>query len=150
MYLVEAGVQVANSKLPSWKLQDLPLQLEKWKGADKKLGERLFFATGAHTIVDRQYVNDEGMIVSLHMAIFLDPNAGIWHNPMSCYESAGWVRRQNEKPQLEKTSDDKAKVSLSVWEKDGEKAIVVYWYQLGEHRLYRRYDLGSVPIQATG
>jgi EpsI family protein len=150
MYLVEAGVQISGSELPTWKLQDLPMQLGDWKGEDKKLDERLFLATGAHTIVDRQYVNDAGRIISLHFAVFLDPNEGIWHNPFSCYESAGWNLVEYDKAQLPNTSDDKAKISLSIWEKNGEKAAIAYWYQLGDERLYTRLDLGTVRWKMRG
>ena len=33
-------------------------------------------------------------------------------------------------------------VSLSTWEQKGERLLVVYWYQLGEHVLFDRWDLG--------
>ena len=33
-------------------------------------------------------------------------------------------------------------VSLTTWEREGERVMVVYWYQLGEHVLFGRWDLG--------
>src|SRR3989304_7483379 len=150
MYLVHAGIQVASAELPSWDIQDLPLQLGEGKGEDKQLDERLFKAIGAVKIIDRQYVNSYGMIVSLHFAIFTDPNEGIWHNPISCYESAGWVPVEKEKVQLPDISDGNAVVSLMEWEKSGDRAKICYWYQLGENRLYTRFDLGTVRWKMAG
>jgi EpsI family protein len=150
MYLVHAGIQVTDSELPPWKVQDLPMQLGDWKGENAKLDEKIFKATGAHSLVNRIYTDEAGNVMSLHFAVFTDPNEGIWHNPVSCYVSAGWVRQENEKVFLPGTSDDKSKVSLSIWTKGGETAVIAYWFQLGEHRLYSRGDLGTVRWQMRG
>lgn len=150
MYIVQAGVQVSDAELPSWNITDLPLQLGDWKGKNTELDERLFRATGAHAVVNRLYTNDSGMVVSLHLAIFTDPNEGIWHSPVNCYLSSGWIRLEDEKLALPGTSDENAIVSLSMWKKSSEKACITYWFQLGEHRLYSRYDLGTVRWKMRG
>jgi EpsI family protein len=151
MYIVAWGIQVPKVVLPSWNVKDLPKQLGEWKGEDVKLDERLFQATGASSIVERQYRNESGMAISLHLAVFENPNEGIWHNPISCYESAGWVPIEKTKVPISETREKSDDIALSVWEKSGEKTIVGYWYQLGEHRLYGRWDLGfSVRWQMRG
>jgi EpsI family protein len=128
--------------LPNWKVDDLPMQLGEWKGEDVKLDARLFQATGAHSILERQYRNEAGMAVSLHLAIFDKPTEGIWHNPMSCYVSAGWVPIETAKIPMSETDDRSDMITYSVWEKSGDRTFVGYWYQLGDLRLHGRWDLG--------
>jgi EpsI family protein len=137
--------------LPNWKVQDLPKQLGEWKGEDAKLDKRLFEAEGAQSVVERQYHNDSGMVVSLHLAIFDNPTEGIWHNPISCYDTNGWVPVEITRVPISETAENSDKIALSSWEKSGDKTIVGYWYQLGEHRLYGRWDLGfNVRWQMRG
>jgi EpsI family protein len=137
--------------LPNWNVKDLPKQLGEWKGEDTELDKRLFQAEGAHSVVERQYHNDSGVAVSLHMAIFDNPTEGIWHNPVSCYTSAGWNPVEITSVPISDTAENSDKIALSVWEKSGDKAIVAYWFQLGEHRLYGRWDMGfNVRWQMRG
>lgn len=137
--------------LPAWSIQDLPKQLGEWHGEDTKLDERLFQAEGAHSVLNRTYHNESGMMISLHLAIFDKPTDGIWHNPMSCYESNGWVARKEDKAALFETNENSDKIFLCTWDKSGDKTLVGYWYQLGDIRLYGRWDLGfNVRWQMRG
>jgi EpsI family protein len=128
--------------LPNWKVDDLPKQLGEWKGVDVKLDERLFQATGAQSIVERQYRNESGMTVSLHLALFDKPTEGIWHNPMSCYVSSGWAPIETTNVPMSESDDNSDLIAYSMWEKSGDRTFVGYWYQLGDLRLYGRWDLG--------
>jgi EpsI family protein len=137
--------------LPNWQGKDLPMQLGEWKGEDAELDKRLFEAEGAHSIVNRQYRNESGMVVSLHLAIFDNPTEGIWHNPISCYTTNGWAPIEITRVPISEAVDNSDKIALSSWEKSGVTTIVGYWYQLGEHRLYGRWDLGfNVRWQMRG
>jgi EpsI family protein len=128
--------------LPNWKVQDLPKQLGEWKGEDAELDKRLFEAEGAHSVVERQYRNDSGMVVSLHLAMFDNPTEGIWHNPISCYTTGGWTPLEITRVPINEDVENGDKIALSTWEKSGVTTIVGYWFQLGEHRLYGRWDMG--------
>jgi len=150
MYLVAWGIQVPEVVLPAWNIQDLPKQLGEWKGEDVKLDERLFEATGAQSIVERQYRNESGMSIALHLAIFSNPAEGIWHSPMHCYSAAGWSLYESSKEPISETNDKSDKISLCTWDKSGERVFVAYWYQLGDYRLYSRWDLGTVRWQMRG
>ena len=137
--------------LPNWKVGDLPMQLGEWKGEDAKLDKRLFEAEGAHSVVERQYHNESGMVISLHLALFDNPTEGIWHNPINCYTSAGWHPIEITRVPISETAENSDKIALSTWEKSGVTTFVGYWFQLGEHRLYGRWDLGfNVRWQMRG
>ncbi len=143
MKFVTWGIQLPDVAPPAWNVKDLPRQLGQWKGADEKLDERLFQATGAYSIVERRYRNNEtGTAISLHLAIFTDPTVGIWHNPMTCYLANGWKCKDSNQVPLNADDEKSDKIALSLWEKGGEQNVVGYWYQLGELRLYDRWDLG--------
>ncbi len=128
--------------LPNWKVQDLPKQLGEWKGEDAELDKRIFVAEGAHSVVERQYRNESGTVISLHLALFKDPVEGIWHNPISCYVSGGWTPVEITRVPISETDENSDKIALSTWDKSGVATVVGYWFQLGEHRLYGRWDLG--------
>ena len=51
---------------------------------------------------------------------------------------------------MEVAEDLTIAVSLTTWEKEEEKILVVYWYQLGQHVLYGRFDLGTDPLVDAG
>ena len=137
--------------LPNWNVQDLPKQLGEWKGEDVKLDKRLFEAEGAQAVVERQYRNGSGMSVSLHIAIFKDATTGIWHTPTNCYVSGGWARKENALLPVCESDEKSDNISLSTWEKSGDKTLVGYWFQLGDLRLYDRWDLGfNVRWQMRG
>jgi EpsI family protein len=148
--IVAWGVQAPDVILPTWNIKDLPMQLGDWKGEDVKLDARLFQATGAAAIVERQYKDESGMVISLHFAVFSDPAEGIWHSPMHCYESAGWENTASSKVVLSETSEADSNMSLCTWQKGGDKALVGYWFQLGERRLFSRFDLGAIRWQMRG
>jgi EpsI family protein len=143
MKAVTWGIQLPEVVPPPWNVNELPKQLGPWKGADEKLDERLTQATGAHAIVERRYINSETQTaISLHLAIFTDPTTGIWHNPMTCYKANGWKCAESARVPFSQSDEKSDKLALSVWEKGGDRNVVGYWYQLGELRLYDRWDLG--------
>jgi EpsI family protein len=151
MKFVTWGIQVPEVVMPAWNVKDLPAQLGEWTGKDTKLDERLFQATKAKLIVEREYTNGSGITVYLHLAVFDDPVEGIWHNPMSCYVSAGWNLVESTRVPLSETDPQSDKIALSIWEKSGEKVAVAHWYQLGDIRLYTRWDMGwNVRWQMRG
>ena len=82
------------------------------------------------------------MVISLHVALFDNPTEGIWHNPISCYTSSGWVPVEITSAPISETAENGDMIALSRWDKSGITTIVGYWFQLGEHRLYGRWDLG--------
>jgi EpsI family protein len=142
MKLVAWGVQLPEAELPAWKLQDLPKQLGEWTGEDKKLDERLVEAEEAEASVEREYHNASRMPIAIHIAFFSDANKGIWHNPMSCYQTGGWLLGEENKVPIFDSQENSDKIKLCMWGKENEKVVVGHWYQLGDLRLYTRWDMG--------
>jgi hypothetical protein len=111
---------------------------------------QIALATGAKFIVNRLYQDGQGHTASLHSAMFLDPAEGIYHNPMNCYRSSGWSKIKEDREEVKVAEDLSITVCLATWQKDNEKVIVAYWYQLGQHVLYERFDLGKIRWSMRG
>ena len=149
-FLLQAAAQPPEIELPDWSLQELPYQLGTWHGEDTEMDPKIAAATGAKVITNRLYRNEAGHMVSLHSAMFEDPAEGTYHSPLNCYRSSGWKKLTETKEDVKIADDLTITVCMTSWEKEGEKVIVVYWYQLGEHLLYGRWDLGTVRWSMRG
>jgi len=141
---LQLAVEPPEVEKPKWSLRDLPIQLGGWHGEDTELDPKLVVATGADVIVNRVYRDEAGHGVSMHTATFLDPAEGIYHNPLNCYFASGWRKIDSARENVKVAEDLSIPVSLTTWEKEGEKILVMYWFQLGQHVLYERFDLGKI------
>jgi EpsI family protein len=149
-YLVQAATEPPEVEKPNWTLRDFPLQFGVWHGEETELDSRLAAATGADMIVNRNYRDESGNTVSMHTATFEDPAEGVYHSPLNCYRSSGWKRTGETREDVKVAEDLSISVSVSTWEKEGEKIVVVYWFQLGRHLLYERFDLGTIRWSMRG
>jgi EpsI family protein len=133
-------------------IHELPRRLESWQGEDEELDPNIFERVGAESILNRIYRDDADHRVSMHLAIFKDPDAGVYHSPINCYRSAGW--RLVEETRVELTipghPEHKQRINLANWERKDEKIWVAYWYRLGEHTLFERWDLGKLRWAMRG
>jgi EpsI family protein len=141
-YLVRAETEPPQVEMPTWTLRDIPFQLGEWHGETTQLDPKIALATGADTIVDRTYRDDLGHTVLLHTAMFKDPAVGVYHSPLNCYRAAGWTQTGDATEKVEIGNDLTIPVAVTTWERDGDKILVAYWFQLGQHVLYSRADLG--------
>jgi len=141
--LVRTALEPPGVDMPDWTFRELPVQIGNWHGEATKLDPKIALATGATTIVDRAYRDDSGHVISMHTAMFDNPTDGVMHTPLICYRSAGWAKLSEDRVNLQVFDNLPIPVSVSKWEREGEKVLVVYWYQLGEHVLFGRWDLGA-------
>jgi EpsI family protein len=142
--LVETAIQQPETVLPSWTFDELPLQLGDWHGEDTMLDPKITAALGAARVRDRVYQNSLGHIVSLHTAMFENAVEGVYHTPINCYRANGWDKKLDSIETIRISDDLSIPVKLLIYEheKDRQRVMVVYWYQLGEHVLFGRWDLG--------
>jgi EpsI family protein len=148
--LVQAATEPPQVEEPNWSLQEVPLQLGNWHGEETEMDPKLAIATGAKVIVNRIYRDEAGKVVSLHSAMFMDPAEGIYHNPLNCYRASGWRKLGETREDIKVAEDLTIPIAVTTWEKDNEKIIVAYWFQLGQHVLYERFDLGKIRWSMRG
>jgi EpsI family protein len=133
--------------MPDWTFASMPRQLGEWQGQDAELDPATANATGAKldTIVNRNYRDTMGHVISMHTAMFDNPKGGVYHSPLNCYAAHGWDKLSESSSNLQINDQLKIPVNVSYWKRKGEmkdQKIVVYWYQLGEHVIFGRWDLG--------
>ncbi len=133
---------------PDWQLSEVPIRLGAYRGVDRELDPRIFGALDADQVINREYRDDKaGKAITLHAAYFSKYDEAAYHNPGTCYRAAGWQLLKSEDLQLklkDDTKDDPAPVRMDTWTKSGQTVLVVYWYQLGEHIVLDRWDMGWV------
>ncbi len=150
-YQVRAMLETPEVALPDWNLEELPVRFPGWTGQASELDERLFRRIGADVVADRIYESREGMPVTAHTALFKDFNeAVVVHLPSRCYRAAGWEQRDVEKRSLQVDGLPDITVEVSTWQREGQRVKVLFWYQLGEHTVLGRGDLGWARIALAG
>lgn len=145
-FLAAQTAPPAELLLPDWTFRELPYDLGDWRGEDVKLDPVIAAAVGADIIVDRSYRKDDGVPIMMHTAVFRDPKEAILHSPLNCYRGAGWVYAGRMQETIKVSEAMSIPIELVVWEKDHEKALVAFWYQVGDQVLFDRWDLGKLRI----
>lgn len=149
-FAVHAALETPEVILPDRDFDTLPMQLGQWHGEDVELDPKIFVSTEADSVVQREYRNSQGRGVSLFLAVYKDPDRGIYHNPMNCYRSNGWQKIEDSYRQLECEGAPTIPIRVTTWEKGGHHKIVIYWYRFGEHTLFNRFDMGGVRVKMAG
>jgi hypothetical protein len=150
MHVLNAGIKPAEVVFPAWvdaifdKDKGLPMQLGSWTGQKCKLDPLIFAATGAKIAEDRIYTDDIGHSVSMHVAVFDDPDEGLIHTPFNCYRTQGFQSRKEKLEPLPGEQTNAPEVFFTHWDQDGQNpCLVVHWYQLGDTMIYDRFGLGK-------
>ena len=159
-FLVKAGTTPPEVQLPGWTFSELPTELPTevsspqgtiWRGEDAEMDPKVTVAIGADSGVDRMYRDEKGNTVSMHTAIFKNPAEGVLHSPVNCYRGAGWEKLTEETSAEIQVNDKRSvPVNITTWERGGERVVVLYWYQIGEHVVFSRFDLGEVRWAMRG
>ena len=143
--LVKSGLRLPDVKLPDRDFTDMPMDFGSWHGEVTELNPKIFIAIGAEEAINRIYRDAEGRIVSSHVAVFKDPDEAIYHSPINCYRANGWRLVEDTRERLPVAGDGgDTWVRFTLWERNRQRAVVVYWYQLGEHTFFSRFGLGVV------
>jgi hypothetical protein len=126
----------------------MPFYLGSWEGENgAPIDPKLLALIGADVIVDRKYQNPDHDVILSHRALFSDWEVGFHHDPMKVYREAGW-RLDNRIIETIPINDIKnIHVSMSRWEKDRDKILVLNWYQIDEKIILRYSELKKLANQ---
>jgi hypothetical protein len=132
---------------------NLPYQLGGWSGTKAELDPEIFSATESKVAENRNYLDESGNAVSLHIGYYDDLDAAVHHCPTNCYRCSGFQCREETKTALEDVSPPR-NVWFSRWAKEDRgsnaECFVVFWYDLGGTTLYDRFDLGIERMKRRG
>jgi hypothetical protein len=117
----------------------LPLQLGTWTGTAAELDPRLFAQVGALRMTNRNYANELGRQTAAHLATFSTADMLVPHPPQLCLTESGWTILKDEWQ-----TDGDRRYRLLLVEREGARAAVAYWYQLGAEVAGDRDDLRKI------
>lgn len=150
MYMVRGGLVPPEVDLPPQSFSEMPLHLAQWTGQDQELDPRIAVQIGADTTVNRIYNQPDLAAMWVHVAVFSNPVTGISHTPLYCYQGAGWTKLSERRVTMDVGVNSQLSASFSTWTQEGKMIRVLYWFELGDHVLYNRYDLGVVRWAMRG
>ena len=136
--------------MPEWHIDEMPLELGEWRGQITELDDQIFNKIGAAEANDWIYERRDGRTASAHLALFKDLDEGVWHYPANCYQASGWHNIDSREETLFVEGAPERRVSISTWSHSGRTVKVLYWYQLGEHTIFGRMDLGKARLALAG
>ena len=120
---------------PHDNLKNFPLALGNWQGRDILISPETLEVLGPGDFLARNYFNpSEGKGANLFIAFFPSQRQGdTIHSPKNCLPGAGWAPVESERMWIDGQNGRKIEVNRYLLEKDGEKALVLYWYQAHGH-----------------
>jgi EpsI family protein len=120
---------------PREPLLALPFELGEWTGESTPFDVRLLGVLGVDDYIHRTYTNAAGQNAGLYIGYYAAQRHGdSIHSPMNCLPGSGWQPLRTEPlrvtspgtPELARQAIDLKSV---VVQKDGDRQLVVYWYQ---------------------
>ena len=116
---------------PHDNLRNFPLALGNWQGRDIPISPDALQVLGPGDFLARDYLDPaQRNVVNLFIAFFPSQRQGdTIHSPKNCLPGAGWVPTESRRIWIDGQSGRKFEVNRYLLEKDGERALVLYWYQ---------------------
>jgi EpsI family protein len=113
-------------------LANFPDQMAEWGLVQEdKIDDETLSILKADDYIERTYQNSAGQSAGLFIAYYRNQHAGeTMHSPEHCLPGSGWLPVQHDQISLGTDAAGRPMlVNRYVVEKDGERALVLYWYQ---------------------
>lgn len=118
----------------------LARQVGDWRSRDRALGDRVRAVLGTDQVLLRQYDNPVGGSVELYVSYYARQRQGeTSHSPRHCLPGAGWIPVQHRLIPLPLVPRDAARINEILYEKDGARQLVYYWYRERERVIASEY-----------
>ena len=97
--------------------------------------------------LSRSYTNSRGDKLSLYIGFHNGgPNSGPIHSPKQCLPGSGWNRLKEDVRQV-KFKDNKIPYVSAIYQKDTDKQLFLYWFQVRDQILTNEYALKLAMVQ---
>jgi EpsI family protein len=114
---------------PHRSLQEFPLVLESWQGADSPIVPRIVKAVGVDDYLNRVYANRSGNPVAFYVGYYQSQQTGDWvHSPKNCLPGTGWEPVSAGRLTLD-VPGHPVWVNQYLVKKGLDRELVLYWYQ---------------------
>ena len=131
IYIIRERITPAQTRPLKQELREMPAQLGLWTGEQAGVDPEVFRVSRYDSSVDREYKNPEGDLVLLHVASRRKIDLRFMHHPTICYPAAGYEIVDEESFQPQVLDHPSLPDRLLTVERDGQRAYVLYWYQMG-------------------
>jgi exosortase D (VPLPA-CTERM-specific) len=110
-------------------LQNIPLRIEGWQGADDPLDEKTVAMTGVDEYLNRAYIRGDDFL-GLYIGYYRTQATGdTIHSPKNCLPGSGWQPVSSSLVELQAPDGRQVPVNSYVIQKGAERQVVLYWYQ---------------------
>lgn len=116
-------------------LKNFPLSLGDWQGRDLAISPETLEVLGPGDFLSRNYFNlSQHEVASLFIAFFPSQRQGdTIHSPKNCLPGGGWIPVESTRIWMDVQNGRKMEINRYLLEKEGERALVLYWYQAHGH-----------------
>lgn len=123
-------------------LQQFPQKSGDWfMTGEARFDERVLAVLLPTDYLSRNYENSRGERVSLYIGYHDGgPNSGPIHSPKQCLPGSGWNRLDDDVRQLQ-VSGQRVSYVNSLYQKDTEQQLFLYWFQVRNQFLTNEYAL---------
>ncbi len=127
--LLELSSRAQRSMALREPLASLPRQVGDLRAVDLQYDSSMVRVAGVSDYLLRAYTRDSVAAFSLYVGYYADQRQGrTIHSPKNCLPGAGWEPMASSRPVLE-TAAGPIRVNRYLIAKDGQRALVYYWYQ---------------------
>ncbi|WP_397570701.1 exosortase C-terminal domain/associated protein EpsI [Schlesneria sp. T3-172] len=133
-------------------LETFPIELDGYVGTDLPVDEDVAIILNADSSINRNYKNPNGNSVILHASAWVRPEtvASVApHSPKICYTNAGW-RIVTERTVQCTAPSGSWPMCVLLLDRDGERCVVGYWYQIGHATFNTASEARSVHRDLWG
>ena len=112
-----------------------------WVGKDQKLDDQEFNYAQLNGYISRIYTNGAGRSMSLLLGVYNSPAIGLYHNPFNCYDTHGFTLKSQIRKPVQAANRPDTDISVTTWDKEGQRYVVAFWYEVGDYTMFERQDL---------
>lgn len=129
-------------------LDQFPQKIGNWTMTGQaRFDERVLAVLLPTDYLSRSYIDAAGNRLSLYIGFHNGgPNSGPIHSPKQCLPGSGWNRLKENVRQVQFNGETIHYVS-AVYQKDAEKQLFLYWFQVRDQILTNEYTLKLAMIK---
>lgn len=129
-------------------LDQFPQRAGDWTMTGQaRFDERVLAVLLPTDYLSRSYIDSKGDKLSLYIGFHNGgPNSGPIHSPKQCLPGSGWNRLKEEVRQVKFKGENVSYVS-AIYQKDTEKQLFLYWFQVRDQILTNEYMLKLAMIK---
>lgn len=114
-------------------LDKLPTELDGYQSTEIPIDDHILEILKADSVGNRRYVGPNGTSILCHLAAWIRPESVLGaapHLPKVCYTNSGW-KIIGERAAEISTPSGRLALNLLLVERDRNRSVVAYWYQIG-------------------